>query len=93
MEKKIRIGVIGCGSRGSGLITESIAHVSTMELTAICDLIPKRMERVLDKLKEKEYRSRRYAFPAHLKEYPCKYGERPLPPSHESSEDHHLTPY
>ena len=52
MEKKIRLGVIGCGGRGRGLMAEAIAPVKTMEIVAICDLIPERMDLTIEKLKE-----------------------------------------
>ncbi|MEM9528357.1 MAG: Gfo/Idh/MocA family oxidoreductase, partial [Bacteroidota bacterium] len=39
----IRVGVIGTGSRGSGL-TRTIKHIPALEVTACCDILPFRLE-------------------------------------------------
>lgn len=54
-QKKVRLGVIGCGGRGRGLMAEAIAPVTSMEIVAVCDLRADRLEMTLEKLKEKEY--------------------------------------
>ena len=55
MEKKIRLGIIGCGNRGRGILTEAIAPVESIEITALCDILPDRVQMALDGLKEKNY--------------------------------------
>ncbi len=45
MEKKtvVRIGYIGCGARGQGMLRECFAHMHDVEIPVICDLSEKRL--------------------------------------------------
>ncbi|MDD6033859.1 MAG: Gfo/Idh/MocA family oxidoreductase [Oscillospiraceae bacterium] len=54
-EKRMRLGIIGTSGRGRGLIAEAIAPVKTIEIAALCDLVPEKMDKTLELLKEKEY--------------------------------------
>lgn len=44
---QVRIGVIGTGSRGKGLIN-NIRHVAGLEVVACCDLIPKNLNAAIE---------------------------------------------
>ena len=45
MEKKtvVRIGYVGCGARGQGMLRECFAHMHDVEIPVICDLSEKRL--------------------------------------------------
>lgn len=47
MEHKLRYALIGCGRIASNHIAAVLKNADTLELTAVCDLIPGRMEDVL----------------------------------------------
>lgn len=42
--KKIRVGVIGLGSRGKGLLKAILMNMPTVEVTAVCDLYEDRVQ-------------------------------------------------
>ncbi|MEA4823777.1 MAG: Gfo/Idh/MocA family oxidoreductase [Clostridiaceae bacterium] len=44
MERKVKIGIIGCGGIGTGKHLPSLAKVPEAEVVAFCDLIPERAE-------------------------------------------------
>ena len=50
--KKIRVGVIGVGSRGTGAV-HRIALIPGCEIVALCDLLPEAVEKNVKWLKEK----------------------------------------
>ena len=45
MEKKVKIGIIGCGGIANGKHMPSLAKLSDVEMVAFCDLIPERAEK------------------------------------------------
>ena len=45
MEKKVKIGIIGCGGIGTGKHLPSLAKVPEAEVVAFCDIIPERAEK------------------------------------------------
>jgi hypothetical protein len=48
---KVRVGFIGLGSRGSGVVRQ-FAAVEGVEIKALCDLIPERLSRAVERLKQ-----------------------------------------
>lgn len=52
MEKKVRIGVIGYGSRGSNVTEVVLLKNKRIEITAVCDLYPDRVEDAKKKVLE-----------------------------------------
>jgi len=44
MKEKVRIGFIGIGGRGYGMLKHCFADMNDVEITAICDIRPARME-------------------------------------------------
>ena len=54
-QKRMRLGIIGTSGRAWELIKETIVDVPTIEIAAICDLVPAKMEKTLEILREKEY--------------------------------------
>ena len=42
MEKKVRIGIIGCGGIANGKHMPSLANVAEAEMVAFCDIIEER---------------------------------------------------
>ena len=46
MEKKskIRVGYVGCGARGQGVLKECLAQMRDVEIPVICDLSRDRMD-------------------------------------------------
>ena len=60
-DDKVRVGVIGTGSRGKGLIT-SMKQVAGLDVVACCDLIPKNLTAAIELIGQKakayqDYRS------------------------------------
>lgn len=53
MKNKIKIGYIGLGRRGSGVLKRNISDMDDVEIVAICDLCRERMQCVTDFLVEK----------------------------------------
>jgi predicted dehydrogenase len=49
-EKKIRVGVIGCGGRGTGAAKDAITSAEDVELVALADLFPDRLARCRERL-------------------------------------------
>ncbi len=49
MEKKLRVGIIGCGGIGTGKHLPSLAKVEGVEVVAFCDIIPERAKRAAEK--------------------------------------------
>ena len=48
---KVRIGIIGLGNRGTGVI-ERFAQVEDVEIKALCDLIPERVNKAVNSVKK-----------------------------------------
>ena len=44
MKEKIKLGYIGLGRRGAGVLRRNFAHMKDVEVAMICDLVPERME-------------------------------------------------
>lgn len=53
MKEKIRIGYIGLGRRGCGVLNTSVANMGDVEIVAICDILEKRIEKAKKLLAEK----------------------------------------
>ena len=51
--KKIRIGVIGLGQRGSGVINDVILEMDDVEILAVCDEYEDRVQQIVDFVHEK----------------------------------------
>ncbi len=51
--KKIRMGVIGLGNRGHGVMNNVILNLKDVEVTAVCDEYEDRCERAIGTVKEK----------------------------------------
>ena len=45
MEKKLRVGIIGCGGIANGKHMPNIAKIKEAEMVAFCDIIPERAEK------------------------------------------------
>jgi predicted dehydrogenase len=43
--EKIRVGFVGAGGRGSGLIENSLLKIDSFEIKAICDIVPEKVEK------------------------------------------------
>lgn len=54
-QKRMRLGIIGTSGRAWGMIRETIVDVPTIEIVGLCDLVPEKMDKTLEILKEKEY--------------------------------------
>lgn len=46
--KKLKVGIIGLGQRGYGLLSSVMVKLPTIEVTAVCDLYPDRMQRAIE---------------------------------------------
>jgi len=57
---KVRIGFIGIGSRGSSVV-QLYARVEGVEIKALCDLVPMRMDKVIDKIKKYSHNPETYS--------------------------------
>ena len=53
MKKKIRVGQIGLGGRGLGLLQNVILLQEDVEVVAVCDLYEDRMQVAAEAIKEK----------------------------------------
>ena len=53
MKEKIKIGYIGLGRRGTGVLNRNLTDMTDIEITRICDLSVKRMEEASEIIKEK----------------------------------------
>ncbi len=51
MEKRLKLGVVGCGQRGYGLMY-SILNIKEVKVVAICDNYPERTERIAKRVVE-----------------------------------------
>jgi len=51
-DDKIRIGLVGCGGRGSGAARDAVNSAEGVELCAMGDLFPDRLDSSFDRLKE-----------------------------------------
>ena len=49
MEKKVRIGVVGCGGIANGKHMPNLALIPEVEMVAFCDIIPERAEKAAKK--------------------------------------------
>ncbi|MEL6655758.1 MAG: Gfo/Idh/MocA family oxidoreductase [Bacteroidota bacterium] len=49
---KVRLGVVGCGGRGRGVIFSNIPKIPSAHLVAVCDIIPSRREDAAAQFKE-----------------------------------------
>ncbi len=45
MEKKVKVGIIGCGGIANGKHMPSLSKLSDVEMVAFCDLVPERAEK------------------------------------------------
>ena len=52
MKDKIRIGYIGNGRRGTGVLQNNIVHMTDVEVATVCDLTVAKMERAVGIVKE-----------------------------------------
>ena len=50
MEKKIRIGIIGCGGIANGKHMPSLKKVKDCEMVAFCDIVVERAEKAASQL-------------------------------------------
>lgn len=50
--KKVRVGMIGLGARGIGLLTGIVLHMDDVEVVAVCDLYEDRREQAADLVEE-----------------------------------------
>lgn len=50
----VRVGFIGVGSRGSGTV-KRLAHVQGVDIKAICDLVPERVNAAINSIKDYPY--------------------------------------
>ncbi|MBW7995138.1 MAG: Gfo/Idh/MocA family oxidoreductase [Candidatus Glassbacteria bacterium] len=50
-EETTKVGLIGCGGRGTGAAANAITAAPNIHLTAMADLVPEQIERSLDALK------------------------------------------
>lgn len=53
MEQKIKVGIIGLGQRGSGLLSVMLNHFEDLEITAVSDCYQDRREKAADLIYEK----------------------------------------
>ena len=51
--EQVRVGFVGVGGRGRGLIMMMLDHMSIAKITAICDLYPDRVENMQKLVQEK----------------------------------------
>ena len=45
MEKKLRVGIIGCGGIANGKHMPALSRIDEVEMVAFCDIIPERAEK------------------------------------------------
>lgn len=57
---KVRIGFIGIGNRGSSVV-QLYSRVEGVEVKALCDLVPERMTKVIDKIKKYKHNPETYS--------------------------------
>ena len=50
--KEIRVGVIGCGGRGSGAVKNVFEAANGVKIVALADVFPDRLNKLRDKIKE-----------------------------------------
>lgn len=55
MKEKIKVGYVGLGRRGTGMLQNCLSEMSDVEVKYICDLNPKKIESTLKYLAEKNY--------------------------------------
>lgn len=53
MKEKIRVGYVGCGRRGYGIVKHNLADMDDVEIVMICDLCEASLERMRALLEEK----------------------------------------
>jgi predicted dehydrogenase len=61
--EELRVGLIGCGGRGSGAITQALSTKGNTRLVAVADMFADRLEGCLDALGENERLAGRVAVP------------------------------
>ena len=49
MEKKLKIGIIGCGGIANGKHMPALKRIKEVEMVAFCDIIPERAEKAANK--------------------------------------------
>ena len=50
---KIKVGVVGCGGRGRGLMADCFVYIKDMEVVAVCDNFEDRADTTAAMLREK----------------------------------------
>lgn len=55
MKEKIKVGYIGLGRRGTGMLSYCVSEMKDVEIKYICDLNEKKIENILGILAEKNY--------------------------------------
>ncbi len=55
MKEKIKVGYIGLGRRGTGMLQYCVAEMKDVEIKYICDLNEKKIDKILGILAEKNY--------------------------------------
>ncbi len=56
---KVRIGFIGIGSRGTGVVNR-FARVEGVEIKALCDVVPERVEKAINNVKQYSHKPEAY---------------------------------
>ncbi|MEX1137085.1 MAG: Gfo/Idh/MocA family oxidoreductase [Balneolales bacterium] len=56
---RVRIGVIGIGSRGSGALRR-LRHIEGVEIRALCDLVSEKVDEAIDSLQDSSHNPDRY---------------------------------
>ncbi len=51
-KKKIKVGLVGCGGRGTGAAFQALAADPDVEIVALADIFPEQLETALASLKE-----------------------------------------
>ena len=53
MDRKVKVAVIGVGGRGLGMIQSVISKFADVEITAVCDLYPERVEKAIAEVEQR----------------------------------------
>ena len=53
MDRKVKVAVIGVGNRGLGMIQSVISKFADVEITAVCDLYPERVEKAIAEVEQR----------------------------------------
>ena len=65
--EELRVGLIGCGGRGSGAIAQALSTKGPTRLFAVADMFEERLEGCLDALAENDNLSGRVSVPAKMR--------------------------